>query len=106
VGWPRYLNIFGKFTLGMLPSHVERAEERFTVEWRCVDDSVSYEVFAFARPGHPLVKAGPPFVGLVQRRFAADSLRAMAAAHYSTFQFPRGCRTPFREPCNSSSSPS
>jgi uncharacterized protein (UPF0548 family) len=79
VGWSRYSNIFGKFTLGMLPSHVERAEERFTVEWRCVDDSVSYEVFAFARPAHPLAKAGPLFVRLVQRRFAADSLQVMAA---------------------------
>jgi hypothetical protein len=37
-------------------------------------------------------------VQLVQRRFAAASLRAVAAAHHSTFQFPRGCRTPFREP--------
>jgi uncharacterized protein (UPF0548 family) len=79
VRWSRYSNIFGKFTLGMLPSHVERAEERFTVEWRCVDDSVSYEVFAFARPAHPLAKAGPLFVRLVQRRFAADSLQVMAA---------------------------
>jgi len=41
---------------------------------------------------------GPPFVQLVQKRFAAASLRAMAAAHHSTFQFPRGCRTSFREP--------
>ena len=80
MGWSRYSNIFGKFTLGMLPSHVERAEERFTVEWSRVDDSVSYEVFAFARPAHPLAKAGPPFVRMVQRRFAADSLRSMAAA--------------------------
>ncbi len=39
-----------------------------------------YEVFAFACPAHPLAKAGQPFVGLVQRRFAADSLRSMRAA--------------------------
>jgi hypothetical protein len=56
------------------------------------------EVFAFARPAHPLAREGPPFVQLVQRRFAAASRRAMAAAHHSTFQFPRGCRTPFRKP--------
>jgi uncharacterized protein (UPF0548 family) len=50
------------------------------VEWDRADDSVSYEVFAFARPAHPLASVGPPFVRLVQRRFAAASLWAMAAA--------------------------
>ena len=68
------------FAVGTLPAHVERGEERFTVEWDRADDSVSYEVFAFARPAHPLARAGPPFVRLVQRQFAAASLRAMAAA--------------------------
>jgi uncharacterized protein (UPF0548 family) len=67
------------FAFGTLPGHVEQGEERFMVEWRRVDDSVSYEVFTFARPAHPLAKAGPPFVRMVQRRFAADSLRSMAA---------------------------
>ena len=67
------------FAFGTLPGHVEQGEERFTVEWRHVDDSVSYEVFAFARPAHLLAKAGPPFVRMIQRRFAADSLRSMAA---------------------------
>jgi uncharacterized protein (UPF0548 family) len=83
------------FAFGTLPGHVERGEEHFTVEWHRAEDSVFYEVFAFARPAHPLARVGPPFVQLVQRRFAAASLRAMAAAHHSTFQFPRGCRTPF-----------
>jgi uncharacterized protein (UPF0548 family) len=68
------------FAFGTLPGHVEQGEERFTVEWHRADDLVSYAVFAFARPAHPLAKAGPPFVRLVQRRFAADSLRAMAAS--------------------------
>jgi uncharacterized protein (UPF0548 family) len=68
------------FAFGTLPAHVERGEERFTVEWDRADDSVSYEVFAFARPAHPLARAGPPFVRLVRRRFAEDSLRSMAAA--------------------------
>jgi uncharacterized protein (UPF0548 family) len=82
------------FAFGTLPAHLERGEERFTVEWHLAGDSVSYEVFAFARPAHPLARVGPPFVRLVQRRFAAASLCAMAAAHHSTFQFPRGCRHP------------
>jgi uncharacterized protein (UPF0548 family) len=68
------------FAFGTLPAHVERGEERFTVEWDRADDSVSYEVCAFARPAHPLASVGPPFVRLVQRRFAAASLRAMVAA--------------------------
>jgi uncharacterized protein (UPF0548 family) len=59
---------------------VERGEERFTVEWDRADDSVFYEVFALARPAHPLVALGPPFVRMIQRRFAAASLRAMVAA--------------------------
>jgi uncharacterized protein (UPF0548 family) len=65
------------FAFGTLPAHVERGEERFTVEWHRADDSVWYEVFALA---HPLARVGPPFVRLVQRRFAAASLQAMAAA--------------------------
>jgi uncharacterized protein (UPF0548 family) len=64
----------------MLPSHVERAEERFTVERRRVDESVGYEVFAFVRPARPLAKVGPPFVRMVPRQFAADSLQSMATA--------------------------
>jgi uncharacterized protein (UPF0548 family) len=68
------------FAFGTLPGHVERGEERFTVEWHRADGSVWYEVFAFARPAHPLARVGSPFVRLVQRRFAVDSLRAMAAA--------------------------
>ena len=68
------------FAFGTLPGHVERGEERFTVEWHRADDSVWYEVFAFARPAHPLARAGRPFVRLVQRRFAVDSFRAMTAA--------------------------
>jgi uncharacterized protein (UPF0548 family) len=68
------------FAFGTLPGHVERGEERFTVEWHRADDSVFYEVFAFARPAHPLARAGPPFVRLVQRQFAVASLRAMVAA--------------------------
>ena len=50
------------------------------MEWHRADDSVWYEVFAFARPAHPLASVGPPFVRLVQRQFAAASLRAMTAA--------------------------
>jgi uncharacterized protein (UPF0548 family) len=73
------LKRFG-FAVGTLPGHVERGEERFTVEWHASDDSVSYEVHAFSRPAHPLVMATGPLARLIQRRFAVDSLRSMEAA--------------------------
>ena len=65
------------FAVGTLPGHVERGEERFTVESHAVDDAVFYEVFAFSRPAHPLVGAAGPLARLIQRRFAVDSLRSM-----------------------------
>ena len=68
------------FAVGTLPGHVERGEERFTVEWHEADDDVYYEVFSFSRPAHPLVRAGQPFARRIQRRFALDSLRSMAEA--------------------------
>jgi uncharacterized protein (UPF0548 family) len=41
---------------------------------------VYYEVFAFSRPAHPLVKATQPLARRIQRRFAVDSLRSMQVA--------------------------
>ena len=72
------LRRFG-FAVGTLPGHVEQGEERFTVEWHEADDAVYYEVFAFSRPAHPLVKAASPLARLLQRRFAVDSLGSMVA---------------------------
>jgi len=86
------------FSFGRSPGHVERGEECFTVEWHRADDSVSYEVFAFARPVHPLAKVGLPFVRLIQRRFAAASLWAMAAALTAPSSSQEGVATSFREP--------
>jgi len=68
------------FAFGTLPGHSEEGEERFTVEWRHADDSVWYELLAFARPHHILAKIGSPFVGFFQRKFAEDSGRAMLKA--------------------------
>jgi len=65
------------FAFGTLPGHSEEGEERFTIEWRHEDDSVWYELLAFARPHHILAKIGFPFVGLLQRKFAVDSQKAM-----------------------------
>jgi uncharacterized protein (UPF0548 family) len=65
------------FAYGTLPDHVERGEERFTIEWRPNDDSVWYDILAFSRPKHFLAQAGYPFTRWLQKRFARDSLRAM-----------------------------
>ena len=68
------------FAIGTLPAHVERGEERFTVEWHRDDDTVWYDLFAFATPRHPLARAAYPLARRVQRRFAKESARAIEAA--------------------------
>jgi uncharacterized protein (UPF0548 family) len=68
------------FAVGTLPGHVERGEERFTVEWQAADDAVFYEISAFSRPAHPLVKLAQPLARRIQIQFALDSLQSMAQA--------------------------
>jgi uncharacterized protein (UPF0548 family) len=62
------------FAYGTLPDHVECGEERFLIE-RLPDDSVWYDILAFSRPRHPLVKLSFPLARLLQKRFARESLR-------------------------------
>jgi len=69
-----------RIRLGTLADHVESGEERFSVEWRRQDGSVWYDLLAFSRPRHPLAKLGTPMGRALQRRFARDSLQAMARA--------------------------
>ena len=68
------------FAYGTLATHVERGEERFTVEWHRDDDSVWYDILAFSRPNKALVKFGSAYARRLQRRFAQDSLKAMTRA--------------------------
>jgi len=68
------------FAIGTLPGHVERGEERFTVEWDRGTGAVTYELFAFARSKPWLMGLTYPFARPLQRRFAADSLGAMRRA--------------------------
>jgi uncharacterized protein (UPF0548 family) len=65
------------FAYGTLPAHVERGEERFTIEWH-KDNSVWYDIYAFSRPQHALVRLGFPYARLLQKRFARNSLSIMA----------------------------
>jgi len=67
------------FAYGTLPDHVECGEERFTIEWH-EDDSVWYDIYAFSRPQHPLVKLGFLIARRLQKRFARESLAAMVRA--------------------------
>lgn len=64
------------FAYGTLPDHVEKGEERFLVEWLS-DDTVWYDILAFSRPRHPLVKLSAPLARSLQRQFAHDSLNRM-----------------------------
>ncbi|OYT70204.1 MAG: DUF1990 domain-containing protein [Chloracidobacterium sp. CP2_5A] len=68
------------FGYGTLPAHVESGEERFLVEWDAASDEVRYDILAFSRPAHPLAQLAYPVARLFQKRFAADSRRAMVAA--------------------------
>ena len=68
------------FAYGTLPGHAGSGEERFTVEQRRDDGSVSYDLYAFSRPNNLLARAGYPLARRLQRRFARDSLRAMVRA--------------------------
>lgn len=61
------------FAYGTLPDHVECGEERFSIEW-LADDSVWYDILAFSRPQHPLVKLSAPLARKLQKQFARESL--------------------------------
>jgi uncharacterized protein (UPF0548 family) len=64
------------FAYGTLPDHVEKGEERFLVEW-LADDSVWYDILAFSRPQHPLVRLTARLARRLQAHFARDSLHRM-----------------------------
>jgi len=72
-------NRFG-FAYGTLTEHVEIGEERFTVEFHPDTGEVWYDILAFSRPGHVLVKLGYPYGRYLQRRFAVGSKDAMKRA--------------------------
>jgi uncharacterized protein (UPF0548 family) len=67
------------FAYGTLTCHVERGEERFSVEW-LPDDSVWYDLRAFSRPRFLGARLARPVARALQRRFVRDSQAAMVAA--------------------------
>lgn len=68
------------FAYGTLSAHAETGEERFEVSWNPADDGVWYRILAFSRPAHPLALLGFPVARILQKRFGADSMAAMARA--------------------------
>ncbi len=64
------------FAYGTLPDHVECGEERFLIEWN-EDDTVWYDILAFSKPRHPLVRLSFPLARMLQKRFARDSMARM-----------------------------
>ena len=68
------------FAYGTLTQHVESGEERFTVEYHPERDEVWYDIYAFSRPGHILVKLGYPYARHLQKSFAVGSKSAMVRA--------------------------
>jgi uncharacterized protein (UPF0548 family) len=64
------------FGYGTLAAHVERGEERFLVE-QDADGNVWYDLAAFSRPRHPLVRIFSPLARRIQLRFGRDSMAAM-----------------------------
>jgi uncharacterized protein (UPF0548 family) len=65
------------FAYGTLPDHVETGEERFTIEWDSETDEVWYDILAFSKPRHPLVRLTFPLARSLQKQFAQDSKKRM-----------------------------
>ena len=72
-------NKFG-FAYGTLTDHMEIGEERFTVEFDRDSGEVWYDILAFSRPGHILVKLGYLYGRCKQKQFAVGSKDAMIRA--------------------------
>lgn len=68
------------FAYGTLPSHVERGEERFLIEWDRNTDQVFYDILAFSKPNHILTRLGYPLVRRSQKRFGRESAASMFRA--------------------------
>jgi uncharacterized protein (UPF0548 family) len=68
------------FAYGTLPDHVESGEERFVVEWDEASGEVWYDILAFSRPQHPLIRMGNRYMRRLQKRFGRESAAAMRQA--------------------------
>lgn len=69
-------NRFG-FAYGTLDDHAECGEELFSVRLDPRTGDVVYHLYSFSRPQHYLTFLGYPYARYLQKRFVADSQRAM-----------------------------
>ena len=81
------------FAYGTLPGHVESGEERFVIEWNQHDNSVWYDIVAFSRPNHLLIRLGYPVVRSTQKRFGRDSAATVFKAVNGTAPIPEILQT-------------
>lgn len=72
------------FAVGTLPGHVEKGEERFRV-YRLGGGSVWFDILAYSKPNHPLVRLGYPVARQVQKRFARGAEAALLKLFWSNF---------------------
>ena len=68
------------FAYGTLPGHVECGEERFLIEWNRESDLVWFDILAFSKPNHFLVRLGYFLVRRAQKRFGRESAATMRRA--------------------------
>ncbi len=68
------------FAYGTLPEHAEMGEERFLIEWNRADDSVWFDILAFSRPKHPIVRLAYPIVRRTQKRFGREAAASMLSS--------------------------
>ena len=76
------------FAYGTLLDHIERGEERFSLEWHRHNNQVWYDILAFSRPNQLLSRLACPYIRRLQKRFAWDSRQAMLRATGSTLPSP------------------
>ncbi|MBL8825201.1 MAG: DUF1990 family protein [Planctomycetia bacterium] len=50
------------------------------IEWNRGDNSVWYDILAFSRPNHVLIRLGYPLVRRAQKRFTRESAASMLKA--------------------------
>jgi uncharacterized protein (UPF0548 family) len=68
------------FAYGTLPGHVESGEERFLIEWDRATDRVYFDIAAFSRPRHLLVRLNRTRARAMQKRFVRDATEKMRQA--------------------------
>jgi uncharacterized protein (UPF0548 family) len=68
------------FAYGTLPGHVESGEERFLIESDRETNVVHFDILAFSRPRHFLVRLNRRRARAMQTRFAAEAAAAMRDA--------------------------